>query len=102
MTAPARSLFVSFEGFPERPDLTAMAESRAAWLRRRHRARLGAVGVHLHHEDAARRRFQVWATANSPTMEFVAHHAGNAPETALSGAFAKLDRVVRGIAGSRL
>jgi ribosome-associated translation inhibitor RaiA len=91
------------EGFTVRPAVTALAEKKAAKLRRHEAPRVGNVRIHVRREKPRNGvpRFAVSATGETRGLDFVAHSSGATPETALNSAFATLERAVTAAAGVR-
>lgn len=94
-------LILSAEGFTVRPDLAALAEIKAAKLRRHRLSALGHVRVHVRRvtPHATTTQFEVCITAESPGPDFVVHAVGAEPEIGLNAAFAKLERAITASVG---
>jgi ribosome-associated translation inhibitor RaiA len=91
----------SADGFVASADLTAVAELKAAKLRRHAHPPIGSIRVRVARETphSGAPRFLVYATAHRPGADCIVHSAADEPLPALDAAFRKLERAVAGVAG---
>jgi len=101
-TTPTR-LILTCEGFSPKDEIRAHADEKAAKILRHETPRVDLVRLHLKREapHSAPVRFSARATAEHAGPDHVIHAEAEEPATAITTAFAKLERVLSSAAGVR-